>query len=265
MDNEKKIYSNDSPEKEYLQGNSNDDNQISFENNENNIYRPYFKVYEALLALLIIIAIIISLGWIIDYLYPEIDQGLLLVITSMVQTFLFIFAAYAIARKYSPKPYDLLGLRHTKIVNLIFKGAGWGIILYFLSVTISIIVAMFYQPKEDLQVVMQILSSESNSYIKLAIVLTILVLAPLGEEIFFRGFFYAALRKRFGVIAAIIVSAAIFSAMHLDLSGFLPLFGVGIGLAMIYQKYQNIWYNIIIHAVFNSISIILFILLINYI
>ena len=260
MDTEKNNYTDDSPTIEIITEDNNDNKQLSPEDNGNS---PYFKVYEAVLALIIIIAFIISSGFIIGYVFPQINQGLLLVITSIIQTISFLFAAYIIAKKYTSNPYYILGIKRAKIDDLIIKGVGWGLILYFLSVTLSLIVALFYQPEEDLQAVMQILANEPDSYIKLAIVFAILVLAPLGEEIFFRGFFYTALRKRFGVIIAVIVSGAVFAAMHLDITGFLPLFGVGIGLAIIYQKYQNIWYNIITHAVFNSISLVLFIILIN--
>src|SRR4051812_43681754 len=52
-----------------------------------------------------------------------------------------------------------------------------------------------------------------------AFALTVTIAAPLGEEIFFRGFAFPAVSKSWGLPAAIVVSGAAFSFIHLDAVG----------------------------------------------
>jgi membrane protease YdiL (CAAX protease family) len=57
------------------------------------------------------------------------------------------------------------------------------------------------------------------------------VFAPLVEEIFFRGFLFQGFRARYGWVPAMLISAAIFAAAHLDLVVFIPTFILGCLLA----------------------------------
>ncbi len=54
-------------------------------------------------------------------------------------------------------------------------------------------------------------------------VLTVTLAAPLGEEIFFRGFAFPALQRSWGVVAALYASGIFFSLLHQDLVGFVAL------------------------------------------
>jgi len=87
-----------------------------------------------------------------------------------------------------------------------------------------------------------------------AFVLTVTVAAPLGEELFFRGFAFPALAKDWGVVAAIVVSGALFSALHLDAVGFLGLMEIGILLAALRWWTGSLWASILAHAVNNGIA-----------
>lgn len=44
----------------------------------------------------------------------------------------------------------------------------------------------------------------------------IIVLAPIGEEVLFRGFIYSFLRRKTGIIPGLILQALLFSVIHLD-------------------------------------------------
>jgi len=72
--------------------------------------------------------------------------------------------------------------------------------------------------------------------------------APLAEEVFFRGFFYPALKKRFSVPAAVVVSSLFFSTLHLSPGGWLPIMGLGVFLAFSYEKTGSLLIPVFIHA-----------------
>ena len=56
-----------------------------------------------------------------------------------------------------------------------------------------------------------------------------IVVAPVAEELFFRGFFYRALRTRLGVTSAALIDGAVFGALHFqgaDTAIILPVIAV---------------------------------------
>gem|GEM_PF-575772 len=84
----------------------------------------------------------------------------------------------------------------------------------------------------------------------------IIFIAPICEEITYRGVFFRYLVGRFPAWVAITLSAAVFSLMHYNLYSSFPLFVLGCGLAIVYQKSGNIMSSIFMHSLFNTISFI---------
>ncbi len=88
-----------------------------------------------------------------------------------------------------------------------------------------------------------------------AVVLMAAVVAPLAEEIFFRGYLYGVLRKYGGRWAAIGVTALLFAAIHGNVIGFVPLVLLGVAFALAYELTGSLWTNILMHAVFNGTTL----------
>ncbi len=82
----------------------------------------------------------------------------------------------------------------------------------------------------------------------------VVALAPPCEELFFRGFLFTGLARRWGIIAGIIVSGLLFSSAHLLYKSFVPIAGVGMVFAFTYWKSGNILSTVLAHLSFNSIS-----------
>ena len=61
--------------------------------------------------------------------------------------------------------------------------------------------------------------------------------APPCEELFFRGFLFPGLARRWGVAAAIVVSGILFSGAHLLPKSFIPIAGVGMVFGVIQYVY----------------------------
>lgn len=91
-----------------------------------------------------------------------------------------------------------------------------------------------------------------------AVLLTFQALAlmtPIVEEVFFRGFIFSGLLRRFGPRWAIIVSALVFSAFHLSLGVVIPIFMTGVLLAWLYWKTGSLWAAIAAHAGQNALAV----------
>lgn len=82
------------------------------------------------------------------------------------------------------------------------------------------------------------------------------IVAPLCEEIVFRGYFYPVMKKFAGVWPAAICSAMVFAAAHGNLTALLPLFIFGGVLVLIYEKTGSIWAPMAVHFCFNSATVI---------
>jgi len=81
------------------------------------------------------------------------------------------------------------------------------------------------------------------------------VIAPLVEEIFFRGFLFQGFRQQYGWLPAVLLSSAIFGAAHLDPVSFIPTFILGCILAYMYHRSNSLWPGILFHAAINSVSL----------
>jgi membrane protease YdiL (CAAX protease family) len=80
------------------------------------------------------------------------------------------------------------------------------------------------------------------------------VIAPVIEELFFRGFLYSFLKRFTSVWMAIIVSAGVFAFAHLNLDSVLQLWLLGIVLAVAYEHTGSLLLPMGIHACFNFIN-----------
>ncbi len=87
------------------------------------------------------------------------------------------------------------------------------------------------------------------------IALSAVIIAPLFEEIFFRGFMYQAFRKTMPVWTAAILTSLVFGMAHIDPAIIIPIALVGMILLGIYRWTGNLWSSIITHAGYNAIAV----------
>ncbi|MCC6932401.1 MAG: CPBP family intramembrane metalloprotease [Deltaproteobacteria bacterium] len=84
------------------------------------------------------------------------------------------------------------------------------------------------------------------------------VVAPLVEEIMFRGFLYNWLRGFCNAFFSIIISSLVFAILHPQgLLGILPLFLIACLLGFLREWKNDLWINIFAHAAVNSGTLIL--------
>lgn len=86
--------------------------------------------------------------------------------------------------------------------------------------------------------------------------LAVVVVAPLMEELFFRGLWYRGLRPRVGMVAALFISGALFGLFHLNPGVVIPFTLVGALFAWATEESGSLWAAIGAHAGFNGLSFI---------
>lgn len=81
------------------------------------------------------------------------------------------------------------------------------------------------------------------------------LLAPLAEELCFRGLIFNSFRQYMALPAAAALSGIVFGFAHFDVLSLLPLSIAGMILAMAYAKTNSLWTSFTAHAVFNTVGV----------
>ena len=82
----------------------------------------------------------------------------------------------------------------------------------------------------------------------------VILIAPLAEEVFFRRFLVGGLRRAWGAAPALLISAAIFSALHADLGSMIPFALIGLIFGFAYIRSDSLTAPTIAHLAFNIIG-----------
>ncbi len=91
----------------------------------------------------------------------------------------------------------------------------------------------------------------------LASVLLLCIVAPLTEELLFRGLLLGGFLKNYSLKKSILVSSLLFGLFHLNPWQFFSAFFIGILLGWVYYRTGNLLYSILLHAFFNAIPVII--------
>ncbi len=108
---------------------------------------------------------------------------------------------------------------------------------------------------EKVQEAVQIFQTEVNPVVLGLMAFAASIVAPLCEEVVFRGYLYPVAKKFAGPSIAAIATALVFSAAHGSLAALLPLFIFGLVLVAMYEWTGSIWAPIGVHALFNGATV----------
>jgi membrane protease YdiL (CAAX protease family) len=84
--------------------------------------------------------------------------------------------------------------------------------------------------------------------------LTLVVIAPVAEEILFRGYLLGKLRKHVPIWAAILVTSALFGAIHLAWNVGVDVFALSIVLCLLRIRTGRLWPSILLHMIKNGLA-----------
>lgn len=95
----------------------------------------------------------------------------------------------------------------------------------------------------------------------LLVVAAAVVMAPLVEELLFRGLLHRALRRRLTIAPATLLSSALFAVVHLDVATSQPLALAGLTLvgavlAVAAERTGGLLVPVVIHATYNAVTIV---------
>jgi membrane protease YdiL (CAAX protease family) len=142
--------------------------------------------------------------------------------------------------------FERLGVRRFRPSALKWMGAAVGVYLLFAGLYSSLIVEPH---QKDI--------AEGFGALPVKILL-IVVLAPISEEVCFRGMLFGGLREKLPRLGAALISALIFGGLHAltGVSAVPPLIVFGFVLALLYEKTGSVLPGIVLHMLNNSIALL---------
>lgn len=85
---------------------------------------------------------------------------------------------------------------------------------------------------------------------------TAVILAPIMEEMLFRGYFYPTLKRYLNPVASAILVSLLFAASHANLNALPALFVLALCLTVAYERTGSLFVPMTMHALFNSTSLL---------
>lgn len=177
-------------------------------------------------------------------------QSIELFAGTAVQAGTIILAVILLTRRRGSTTRDL-GLIWTNVRGNIVSGLIGGIILSFAVTVLGMLISILVGPPPPQEVEKMLTGIKQGKDILLSFV-SVSILAPVSEELYFRGMVYPVIRSRFGVGAALILSGLFFSMLHLDLYRLVPIWAGGIVLAYFFEKSGSLITSITAHSTWNT-------------
>lgn len=160
-------------------------------------------------------------------------------------------------------PLKLWGVKTTREELGLTKWPTWwdmllapaGFILYaFLAAALIALVSKFF-PQFNAEEAQDVgFDAISQNYEYVLAFITLVVIAPISEEILIRGYLYGKLRKVVSVLAALLISALLFSLMHFQWNVAINVFPLAVIMVVLREMTGSIWAGIMLHMIKNGLA-----------
>ena len=154
--------------------------------------------------------------------------------------------------------------------NSFFRDVQAGVIGYLALLPFILLGAVIYRMvlnyfgvATDLQDILVTLAGDHTLVVRMYLIVLTVLIAPLAEEILFRGICLPFFCRKLGGPTAIVVTALLFAAIHFHIPSFAPIFilALGLGTACLYTR--SLVVPVVMHALFNTYSVVVMLLLAN--
>jgi len=224
-----------------------------------------FRVSVLILSISMVIGVAVNLT---DYVIGDfINDNFIILLHTALTDIMVVFCVMYMAKTVYGTDLRALGL-YTKGIwddirlGLATYAAVLPIFLLLLAALMALAYWLHYEPPPH--PLIEVLVEEENHplFIVFSTILAC-VIGPIVEEIFFRGFCYPILKKRWGTWMAMIVSSAVFAVVHNSGFAFVPVFSLGMALAYVYDRRGSLVSSCALHITHNSLFLAYFFLMRN--
>jgi len=177
-------------------------------------------------------------------------------ITGIVELAFVIAPAYYVFIRRAPgisprQGIAALGLRSMRLGPAIIATVVGFVVIIGCNILYSFLIQVFNLPlRTNSDALLQ--QAKYAPISTIALLAGAVLIAPICEEIFFRGFLFGGLLHRMSFWPAALLSAFLFGLAHGDVGSFAVLFVFGVVLAFVRWRTGSIWPGIVIHAANNA-------------
>jgi membrane protease YdiL (CAAX protease family) len=186
-----------------------------------------------------------------------IDTGLLVVV--QLGFWLFVIGTILVSLLLRRmRPAELFGFDRLGFTKVFLWGAGLLLSALPLIFASSAVVSslMHVNSQKDSQPIMHLFERAGEPAKRIPIIILAIVIAPLAEEFFFRGFLYGVLKRYAGALPALVFTGVAFALIHLHVPSLLPLFLLACVLTLAYELSGSLLVPMAMHALFNAITLV---------
>ena len=197
---------------------------------------PRIRVWSIVIFLVVLPLLLVPAVWLLR------DREML----AMLGLF-FISALIALAIAVSPmgwRALPALGFRPAPFWTIVLGTVG--------ALVISVSVTQLGIEPEGVKQAMDVARTPALFVMSLAVMA---VLAPLVEEMVFRGLLYGWLAGRWGTTAAWLVSSVVFAAAHVEPAHVLLVLPLGLWFGWLRQRTDSLWPSLMAHVVNNGLAV----------
>ncbi len=130
---------------------------------------------------------------------------------------------------------------------LVVNGVAWGVNAWLQS----------FWPDLKAQDAVRAFRDSGDAVARLVLVVAAVVVAPLVEELIFRGFIYGVIKRFTDTWFAALCSALLFAVVHFHVGSLLPLSVLALLLCAAYELSGSLLVPMLMHAIFNLTSLVL--------
>lgn len=105
------------------------------------------------------------------------------------------------------------------------------------------------------QEVVQFLQNAETPHDRLAVLAMAVIVAPVAEELIFRGYLYPVGKRWLGPFLSMAGTSLLFAALHGHMASIPALFTLAMCLGLAYEKSGTLIVPMVMHAIFNAVSV----------
>jgi membrane protease YdiL (CAAX protease family) len=159
----------------------------------------------------------------------------------------FVSSLIALAVAVAPmgrRALPALGFRPARFWMIVLGTAG--------ALLVSVVVSQLGEPEG----VKQALDVARTPRLFVASLVVMALLAPLAEEVVFRGLLYGWVAGRWGTTIAWFVSSILFAAAHVEPAHVLLVLPLGLWFGWLRQRTDSLWPSLVAHIVNNGLAVV---------
>lgn len=192
----------------------------------------------------------------------EIKVTPMIMIVGMIsQQLVFVFIVVALMMFRGTDFVRLFGLRWKKAGYVLLIAPLGVILVYVFGFALVVLgyndwLQQTFGADSKLQETVRVYQEIHAVTIRAMMAFAVVVLAPVCEEVLFRGYIYGATKRFTDRFFACVFSSLLFGLVHYNINALLPLLFLAVLLTIAYEMTGSLWAPISIHALFNASTLI---------